>query len=150
MADLLRAPDALTELHLSQRLPGRSAVDTPVPRPAATHRMSRPLERAALIGLDLLFAGAAEAYALDGGQRALAAILSCAAGAVLALACLGMDRPRLRLSALDDTPRLLGGAAAGAALALALLWGLDPAAGQSAQLAPAICAAAIAAAATRP
>lgn len=154
MSDLLRAPDTLTELHPARRPPAPTAVDPtavdpPVPRPAADHRISRPLERTTLLGLDLAVTLAAEAYALGAGHATLAAVLSCAIGAVLALACLGTHRPRLRLSALDDVPRLLGGAAAGSALALAVLWCLDPAAGQSGQLAPAITAAALGAVASR-
>lgn len=149
MADLLRAPDALTELSLPQRLPSRSSVEAPAPLPAATHRLSRPIERAGMILLDLVVLVVAEGIALEVGRHTAVTIVSCAAGAVIALAFLGMHRPRLRLSALDDTPRLLGGAAAGCALALACLWTIDPTAGQVDQLEPAIAAAAIGAVVSR-
>ena len=147
MADLLRAPGAPAELHPPQRLPviASDLSDPSHPRPAATHRRARPLERAALVLTDTAVLAAAEAAVLGADRRSLAAVLSCTAGAVLALSFLGLHRPRLRLSALDDTPRLLGAAGAGAALALACLWAADPAAGQSGQLAPALLAAALAA-----
>jgi exopolysaccharide biosynthesis polyprenyl glycosylphosphotransferase len=145
MADLLRAPEELTKLQRPIRLPVRSAVDPPppLPRPAATHRLTRPLERSTLLGLDVLTVGGAEWYALDDGAHAWAAVASCLLGALIGLLCLGMNRPKLRLSTLDDTPRLLAGAGAGAALALAFLWTVDPRTAKAGELEPAVAAAAI-------
>ena len=150
MADLLRAPDSLTKPHLPLPRPAeRSAVEPAPTRRPRGYRRARPLERSALICLDTLALTGAESYAVGSDRSGWDAVASCVLGALLALSCLGLHRPRLHLSALDDTPRLLAGAGAGAALALAWLWTADPRAAQASELEPAITAAAIGAIVSR-
>jgi exopolysaccharide biosynthesis polyprenyl glycosylphosphotransferase len=150
MADLLRAPDSLTKPHHPPpRPPARRAAEPSSTRVVRGHRRARPLERSALICLDTLALTGAESYAVGSNQSGWEAVAGCVFGALLALSCLGLHRPRLRMSALDDTPRLLAGAGAGAALALAWLWTVDPGAAQAGELEPAIAAAAVAAVTSR-
>lgn len=96
--------------------------------------VDRAAERVALVVVDVLALLLGGACFLGTDAVGWAATAACIAGCIPSLACLGLYRPRLHLSSLDDVPRLAGGAIVGAALALALLWAIDSPAERAASL----------------
>ena len=110
-----------------------------VPRRGANYAARRTVsdraaERVALIAVDVVALLLGGAYFLGTDAVGRAATAACIAGCVPSLACLGLYRPRLRLSSLETVPRLAGGAIGGAAVALAVLWEVDSAAARGASL----------------
>lgn len=111
------------------QVPRRSTRD--VARRAA---LDRTAERVALIAVDVVAFLLGGVCFLGTDSVGLAATAACVAGCVSSLAVMGLYRPRLHLSALDDVPQLAGGAVCGAAVALAVLWAVDSPAARAALL----------------
>ena len=84
--------------------------------------VSRAAERSTLLAVDVAaqLLGGACILGVDSDARTTTA--GCTAGCVLSLGTAGLYRSGLRLSCLDDAPRLVCAAIAGASVALAVVW----------------------------
>jgi exopolysaccharide biosynthesis polyprenyl glycosylphosphotransferase len=102
-----------------------SHASAPTPSQAGRAALGPAAERVLLLAIDTVALLSSGFCVLGVGGSGTRTTVACLAGSLSALAGRGLYRYHLRLSALDDTPRLAAAAVTGSATALGLLWAID-------------------------